>query len=257
MIHPPIDTCATNLAKGDVDNHKSGNTTTGVNPMRDFPTEATTHLPENNFMNNAVNNDAVNDGIRPRMIILTVVAVVIILVGMFLLSPNSPAPKALAPQAVPTLETTRPTAVVKTTTDIAPAAPAAITAVEQQWGIRVSKLALVRAGSAIDLQYQIMSPEKVGLIGLGTNTAFLVDMATGTEYQLTSPVQDQVVSGTVRARSRALALRLAGEFPPPSGRIVAGKTYSALLPNPSGNIKSGSVMAFVIGASRVDNLIVE
>ena len=213
-------------------------------------------------MNNVMNNELRDDGVRPRMIILTVLAVVVILVGMYLLSPNKPTPKEMAPEPVPTAEPARPTAVVKSTTavaptPVAPAAPAAPTAVEQDWGIRVVKLALARQGSAIDLQYQISSAEKAGLVGSGTNTAYLIDTATGTEYQLTSPPQDQVVSGTVRARSRALALRLAGEFPPPSGRIFPGKTYSALLPNPSDNIKSGSVMSLVIGTSRVDNLIVE
>ncbi len=210
-------------------------------------------------MNNVMNDEVINDGVRPRMIILTVLAIAVILVGMFLLSPNKPAPKENIPLPVPTAEPARPMAVVKSPTAVAPApaAPAAPTAVEKDWGVRVVKLALARQGSAIDLQYQIASAEKAGLVGSGTNTAYLIDTATGTEYQLTSAPQDQVVSGTVRARSRALALRLAGEFPPPAGRIVPGKTYSALLPNPSGTVKSGSVMSLVIGTSRVDNLIVE
>jgi hypothetical protein len=49
----------------------------------------------------------------------------------------------------------------------------------------------------------------------------------------------------------------AGEFPPPPNRLAAGKTYSLLLPNPGGMVKSGSQVAFVVGNYRTAALTVE
>ena len=46
-------------------------------------------------------------------------------------------------------------------------------------------------------------------------------------------------------------------FPPPAGRIEPGRTYSILLPNPGGLVKSGQEMAMVVGDTWTGNLIVE
>jgi hypothetical protein len=129
--------------------------------------------------------------------------------------------------------------------------------VEQEWGIRVSKLALGEGGKVIGLEYEVVNPEKLTPLGNGTNVAYLVDRATGAEFQLTAAPEEQARPGTTRGRSMARALRLAGEFPPPAGRLVAGRTYSALIANRSGAVKTGSKMSLVVGSSRVDGLVVE
>ncbi len=165
-------------------------------------------------------------------------------------SRETPAPPAIT-QATTAEETAAPVSAVT----VAPTTP--LSPLEQDWGIRVSRLALVKGNSAIDLRYEIVDPDRVGVLADGTNVAYLVDMATGTEIQLTTSPQEQPRPGTTRARSFALALRLAGEFPPSASRITSGKICSALIPNPSGIVKNGSKMALVIGNDRLDNLVVE
>ena len=54
-----------------------------------------------------------------------------------------------------------------------------------------------------------------------------------------------------------LAMRDAGTFPPPPNRLVAGKTYVVLVPNPAGLIKSGSSVVVVAGGVRSETLTVE
>lgn len=191
------------------------------------------------------------DRFMPRLLILAGIAVAVIVVGAVWLSRPAPTPPAQPAETAAADQPDPPAAPAE------PAAAAPVSPVEKDWGIRVSKLALAREGSAIDLRYEIVDPNKVGLLANGTNVAYLVDVASGSEIQLTAAPQDQVMPGTPRARTLARMTRIAGEFPPASGRIVPGKTYSALLPNPAGIVKAGSKMAFVVGKSRVDNLVVE
>jgi len=188
---------------------------------------------------------------RPGLFNFVAVIVAAIIIGLLWLARPGPVP------AVPPQEAAAPEEPVVTADPVEPAVAAQISPVERDYGIRVSRLALARGGSAIDLCYEIVDPAKVGLLADGTNVAYLVDVDSGSEIQLSAAPQEQAMTGTTRGRSMAKMLRLAGEFPPPSGRLVAGRSYSALLPNPSGLVKSGSRMAFVVGNARVDNLIIE
>ena len=45
----------------------------------------------------------------------------------------------------------------------------------------------------------------------------------------------------------ALMMRESGDFPPTPSRLVAGKTYSILLPNVDGLLKRGSRVVVTVG----------
>ena len=91
----------------------------------------------------------------------------------------------------------------------------------------------------------------------GQTAAYLLEPVSGMKIPLGTPQPEGAFSPHSRARSAALMMRGAGSFPPAPNRMAAGRTYSVLLPNPAGVVKSRSAVVVVIGDARTDNLTVE
>lgn len=129
---------------------------------------------------------------------------------------------------------------------------------EAQWGIRFLSARLALSNSALDVAYQVTDPGKVALLTDGKTTAYLVEPTSGAKTLVCAPLNDQwPFRPHSRARSTASTLRGSGTFPPPAGRLIAGQTYSLLVPNPEGTVKPGGRVAIVIGDVRAGDLTVE
>ncbi len=132
-------------------------------------------------------------------------------------------------------------------------------AVEGKWGIRLSGMELAKANGAVEMTYQVTGYEQVtALLSRNNSDSHLIDLASGTEITLSpSQAKEWPFAPHSSARSMALAMREAGTFPPPPNRLVAGKTYKILIPNPDGLIKSGSSVVVVVGGVRSEALTVK
>ena len=215
-----------------------------------------------------MNQASTGKRIRPGFIVLLVclVAAVFIpfLVSRIRLPPTAPpppsvpaaSPKALA-RAVPIKRTTPakraedplPAPVVATPPAARPGT------LEGEWGIQVAGIAMTDT-AAVELSYSIMSPEKAAMLADGKTPAYIVDQATGTRILL-APPEGSAFRPHSQARSRALMMWQAGGFPPPPSRLVVGKTYAVLLPNPGSVLKKGNKASVVIGDFRTDNITVD
>jgi len=135
---------------------------------------------------------------------------------------------------------------------------ASSTALEKKWGIKVSGISLANGNSAVDVHYTVLAPEKTTLL-TGTNAeVYLIDQASGTKLpMITASSTDATGSAAAPSRSVRNMMRLAGMFPPPSSRMMAGKMYSVKIPNWDSTLRSGSSVALVVGNERVDDLVVE
>lgn len=109
---------------------------------------------------------------------------------------------------------------------------------ESQWGIQVCGLRLTMANSALDLRYKVLDPDKAILLGNGKTPSFIFDQATGKKLPMPTPPKE-------------------GAFPPTANKLIAGKTYFAMVRNAGGTLKSGSEVTVVIGGSEATNLTVE
>ena len=148
---------------------------------------------------------------------------------------------------------TRQASVVKSTAP-APGATAASGPLEDHWGIQVSGVGLTE-GSVLELLYKVVDAQKAASLANAEAPAYLVEQDSGTRILLGPPPQGPA-SAHSRARSRALMMWQAGGFPPPPSKLVAGKTYSVLLPNPGSVVKTGSKVAVVIGDFQSAGLVV-
>jgi hypothetical protein len=199
-------------------------------------------------------------GIRPGFPILAacVVAAVALPLWLLLRKPASiPADPELA-QAAESAVNPEPAATPPPETVAAqPTRTEPPSALEEKGGIQVSRVALAMSGAAVDVRYTIVNPEKLAAIPDAKDAAYLVDEATGTKVTIGPPAKERAVPAHSRARSAAMMMRDAGTFPPTPSRVVVGKTYSILLPNPSGAVRSGSKVGLVVGDLRADGLTVE
>jgi hypothetical protein len=119
---------------------------------------------------------------------------------------------------------------------------------EELWGIQFRSIELVRNNTAVDLRYTVVGPDKAAVLGEGGSTAYLVDLASGKMLPLGSGSSPPTsLPPHSRARSMALMMRESGDFPPTPSRLVAGKTYSILLPNVGGLLKRGSRVVVTVG----------
>jgi len=135
---------------------------------------------------------------------------------------------------------------------------AGIVAMEEKWGIKVSGISLTNGDSAVDVRYTVLTPEKTSLLSGANAEVYLIDQTSGTKLpMITAPPTHGTAQAAMPSRAVRNMMRLAGLFPPPSGRLMAGKMYSVKIPNWDGILTSGTTVAFVVGNERVDNLVVE
>jgi hypothetical protein len=113
-------------------------------------------------------------------------------------------------------------------------------------------------GAAIELRYQLTSPEKATLMARTNAAAYLVDLDTGTRILVGPPRPARGPGGRPRTRSSALMMPQTDGFPPAVVRErVPGQTFGILVPNPGGIFKAGSRVALYVGELRLDNLTIQ
>lgn len=206
-----------------------------------------------------MNHQDTDNRIRPGLIVVAACALAAILipVGISAFHKSKPSSAGATPTASSSAAV-KPSAVHDAAAAaVNPAAPVLSTALEEPWGIQVSSVRLTKADSAVDLRYKVVAPEKAALLAGDKTTAYLIDQASGVKIQMLASPQEAAWPTNTRARTAARMMHQAGEFPPPPNRLAAGKTYSLLLPNPGGTVKSGSKVTLVVGNYRTDTLNVE
>ena len=199
--------------------------------------------------------------IRPAVLGLVAVAVALVCVPLWLLTrrppPPNPVPEAAAAPAVEAPAPLEPAVAdvpaAPPPAPVKPAVPARPGTLEGEWGIQVSSVGLAMAGGAVDFRYKVVDGEKALLLAQGKTEAYLVDQATGTIIRMAPPTPN----GPSAARSRARMARQGGGFPPSPNRLAIGRTNSLLFYNPSGFLKSGSVVRVVMGEIQSQDVRVE
>ncbi len=165
----------------------------------------------------------------------------------------------LSDEAAPTAASTRvspPSSSRQVSTVVPPLAPPG--PIEKKWGVRVSGVWLAPESKAVVMTYQVTDSNLANLLSANSSGNYLTDSSSGTQIPLCpSQLKDWPFSPHSRARSMALQMLEAGTFPPPPNRLVDGKTYTVLIPNPNELMKSGSKVAVVVGGVRSDVITVE
>jgi hypothetical protein len=107
---------------------------------------------------------------------------------------------------------------------------------EKKWGIRPLSIRLSAAGNLLDYRFRVIDPDKALALMKRGDKAYLIDQASGVKL----PVP----------RTKVGPLRQTGSKP------KAGKVYPILFSNTGKVIKSGSKVTLVIGAFRMENIVV-
>lgn len=178
---------------------------------------------------------------RPRtafLISLAAIATLILIIGWILrpTAGHEPTAPVAALQREPTVESaTRvtPATVVKQKATTRP--PVTL---EEKWGVQVTSMRMTMADSAVDLRIKVLDPVKAASLADGKTKAYLVNEVSGKRIMMPTPPKE-------------------GAFPPTSNKLIAGKTYFALLGDPGKSLQRGSKVTLVIGDSRTTNLILE
>lgn len=114
---------------------------------------------------------------------------------------------------------------------------ASVGTVEEQWGLRIVRLAVVADGGIIDLRYQVLDPAKAEPVLDPTQPAFLQEESTG-----------QVVSTARLPKIGELRQKLQQSNP--------DRVYFMGFGNSGGIIKSGSRVSLILGGYRLEQLVV-
>ena len=165
------------------------------------------------------------------------------------------------PKSPPVSETAAPAAVTEPTANgsalVVPVATSPAPPLDEKWGIQVSSLTLTNGGTAVDVQYTVLAPEKTAQLVGADAEVYLIDQASGTKIPMLTAALDSKSSTAVPARTVRRMMRAAGDFPPAPSRLFAGGSYSLLIPNWGQAIKAGAKVTVVVGNSRVENLTVQ
>ncbi len=182
-----------------------------------------------------------------RILQAGVVAGICVLAWLFLKSnpspvpaPSEPAPKVPAEAAAaPALE------------------PRTATSLEQQWGLQILGLSLTNKDTAVQVRYTVVAPDKLLLLSETNASAYLIDQATGAKLPMITPPQAATTAQGASLRTTRRMARMAGQFPPPSSRLMTNRVYSLEIPNWGSAIQSGSKVSLVVNDFRQDGLTVE
>lgn len=105
-------------------------------------------------------------------------------------------------------------------------------AFEEATGIRLVRVASTAQGGMIDLQYQVMDPDKALIIHDDENPPTLIDDATG--LVLATPFHDHGFK-----------------------KLRPALTYHVLIVNGDGLLKRGSTVTLIVGQSRLEHVVVQ
>ncbi len=114
-----------------------------------------------------------------------------------------------------------------------PLSPEGQAAFTEVTGLRVLRVSRTAGGGMLELKYQVIDPDKAGIIHDTTNPPVIIDAATG--QQLDRPYHDHS-SGT---------------------EMHTGITYQELLVNVGGVVKAGSRVTVVVGGIPLKNIRVD
>jgi hypothetical protein len=106
---------------------------------------------------------------------------------------------------------------------------------EEEWGIKIESVRMSAAGHMVDFRYRVLDPEKAGAVFDRRNKAFLMDEASGAML----PVPRTAKVGPLRQTN----------FKADTTRI-----YFVLFSNHGGYVKSGSLVSFIVGDRRIENI---
>ena len=160
-------------------------------------------------------------------------------------------------EVVQPIAASEPETAANPTPAVVPTPTAPASALEAKWGIQVSGLTLTNGDSAVDLRYTILAPEKTALLTGADAEVYIIDQASGKKLPMFTVAPASKALSTVPPRTTRRMMRQAGTFPPAPTRMVAGRTYSLLIPNWGQTIKSGALVTVVVGYSRMENLTVQ
>jgi hypothetical protein len=124
-------------------------------------------------------------------------------------------------------------ALVDTRGQVESVAPESPLSIPEQWGIEITKVGVAAGGKALDLRYKVVDVAKASSMLYLTNFVYIMNQSN--KQALIVPFQRENQT---------------------SQKLVAGKTYFALLPNKEERVKSGSKVTVVLGGSRAENLVV-
>lgn len=112
-------------------------------------------------------------------------------------------------------------------------------AIEERWGIRVTRLAVTADGGMVDFRYQVIDPNKA---------LALADSATQTLAGSGRPLVTLVAEDTGQKVEASVPM-------PHKDDLVVGRTYFVLYGNTVGAIKRGRPVTIVIGDLRLEHVI--
>lgn len=115
-----------------------------------------------------------------------------------------------------------------------PQAEPVAASVEDRWGVRITGMRLAMGGNGLDLRYKVLDASKAGTLLHLKEDSYVVDQESGK----TLPFPLQRESQT-------------------SQKLVAGRTYFALLANKDHLVKPGSRVTVAIGNQRQRDVLVE
>ena len=109
---------------------------------------------------------------------------------------------------------------------------------EVEWGIKITSVRMSAANHMVDFRYRVLDPEKAGAVFDRRNKAFLMDQSSGAML----PVPRTAKVGPLRQTN----------FKADTSRI-----YFVLFSNHGGYVKSGSLVSFIVGDRRIENIKVQ
>jgi hypothetical protein len=115
--------------------------------------------------------------------------------------------------------------------------PIAVEDIEEEWGMRLSRLTLIAAGGLVDLRYEVTDPQKASKVLDPEQPAYLLDEASG------------------KAVTTAQFPRL-GNLRPQSKDLEGGRAYFMEFSNPGGFFESGDRVTLVLGSHRLEHAVV-
>jgi hypothetical protein len=148
-------------------------------------------------------------------------------------SPASQAPSAEARPAVNDAASSPGQVLVDPRGPVATVAPESPLSIPDRWGIEITRLSVAAGGKALDLRYKVVDSTKAASMLYLTNFVYIFN----------------------HSNSRALVVPFQRENQT-SQKLVAGKTYFALLPNSGERVKSGNEVTVVLGGSRTEKFVV-